>query len=160
MTPSSPAFTGTPDEVADVAAALTAALSDERSRHGRGLDRYEVFAVMRTIAGTASWDAMPVPDGLGALRLLWRGPTVPAEECRYLLVTDEGRCYVEGVVPADPAHAAEYLAIRRRFLAALPPAEAPLFGSLEALAAQAEYEALVDRIADGVRCRNGPSAKR
>lgn len=134
---------------ASVAAALSTALATMRETLGRPLDRYEIFAAMRDLVGMRNWDSMPVAESVGAVRLMWTEADVAARATKYLLVTPEGRCYVEGVTPADPSQAAEYLAIRRRFLDAHPPVEPPLLGSPEALQAQAAYEALTDRIAEG-----------
>ena len=137
-----------PITLASVAAALSAALATMRQSLGRPLDRYEIFATMRVFAGTHVWDAMPVAESVGAERLMWAGAASGA--ATYLLVTPEGQCYIEGETPTDPVRAVEYLDIRRRFLAAHPPANPPLPGSPEGLQAQAAYEALTDRIAEGL----------
>lgn len=134
-----------PPSLATVAAALAKALATMRETLGRPLGRYEIFAAMRGLVGSCHWDAMPVDERVGAERLIWTGSEGTA---RYLLVTPEGRCYVEGVMPADPSLAVEYLAIRRRFLDAHPVAETPVPGSPDALQARDDYEALTDCIAE------------
>lgn len=136
--------------LASIAAALSEALTALHQSLGRSLDRYEIFATMRDLAGTQAWDAMPISESVGAERLIWADPAGAAGAAQYLLVTPQGRCYVEGQTPADPIHAAEYLEIRRRFLAAHPPVDPPPPGSPEALQAQAAYDALTDRIAEGL----------
>lgn len=84
---------------------------------------------------------MPVADSVGAARLMWRGPDVPSDQTRHLLVTWDGNCYVEGTVPADPLKAADYLAVRRRYLLSQTQAVAPTGWT------QDRYEALIDGVA-------------
>jgi len=139
-----------PTTLACVAAALSEALAALRDAFGRPLDRYEIFAAMRDLAGSRNWDAMPVAQSVGAERLMWTGPDVPAGSVKHLLVTPLGQCYIEGELPTDPVRAMEYVAIRRRYLHAHPQGDPPPAGALEALRSQAAYEALTNRIAEGL----------
>ncbi|MCW2240765.1 hypothetical protein [Azospirillum canadense] len=143
-------FRGTPDEAATISAELGTALGQVRGDLGRPLTQDETFAAMAGIAGTRCWDAMPVCASVGVVRLMWRGAGVASSDARYLLVTPDGHCFVEGHVPSDRVSAAEYLAIRQRFLIAHPPVDRPLPGSPEAVAAKEAYQALVDRVADAI----------
>lgn len=141
MIPAQRVWAGTPDEVEAVAEALSRLLDAELKVMPRRLAPQAIFDAMRSIAGAHFWDSMPVAESIGAARLMWRGPDVPSGQTRYLLVTWDGNCYVEGRVPSDPLKAADYLAVRRRYLLSKADADAPTGWT------QADYEALIDDIA-------------
>lgn len=132
-----------------VVSALSQSLASLRKEAGRPLTSHEIFAAMNDIAGALYWDAMPVAESVGAVRLLWTGPGDQCESARYLLVTFDGQCFVEGTLPTEPSAAAEYLMIRRRYLSAHPVADAPIPGSPEAVRQQVDYDAMIDRVAEG-----------
>lgn len=146
MKPTTPCSPSLPQ----VAAALTESLTRMRQDTGRPLSCYDIYAAMREIAGAHLWDAMPVSDSVGVVRLMWMGGADQAEGTRYLLVTFDGQCFVEGVVPTGPREAADYLMIRRRYLAAHPDVDVPLPGSLEAMRAHDDYEAMTDSVASAI----------
>lgn len=141
MTPAQRVWAGTPDEIEAVAEALSRLLDGELKVMPRRLAPQAIFDAMRSIAGSCCWDSMPVAESIGAVRLMWRGPDVPFGQTRYLLVTWDGNCYVEGRVPSDPLKAADYLAVRRRYLLSKADAGAPTGWT------QGDYEALIDGIA-------------
>lgn len=140
MTPARIDWSGTPDEIEAVAEALSRLLGAELKRSPRLLSPLEIFDAMRSIAGVRCWDAMPIADSVGAVRLMWRGPNIPSAQTRYLLVTWEGNCYVEGRVPGDPLKATDYLAVRRRYLISRHQSDGPAYWT------QDGYEALIDGI--------------
>lgn len=133
-----------------VVLALSHSLALLRRDVGRPLTSHEIFAAMTEIASPRYWDAMPVAESVGAERLLWTGVGDQCEAVNYLLVTYDGLCFVEGDLPNDPVSAAEYLMIRRRYLSAHPVADAPIPGSPEAMRQQVDYDAMTDRVAEGL----------
>lgn len=137
-------WSGTPDEIEAVAEALSRLLGAELKRSPRLLSPEVIFDAMRSLAGLRCWDAMPVADSVGAARLMWRGPDVPSAQTRFLLVTWEGNCYVEGRVPADALKAADYLAVRRRYLISRHRTDVPAYWT------QDDYEALIDGVAESL----------